>query len=112
MARRKIEINFDKLEKLAKEGLTFAEISTCLSVGRSTLYEHAKTNPDILDTIRRGRASLVRECVGIVLEAARAGNWKAAATLLQRYSDAFTGSISDQERSVKQDFNLFSNDIY
>ena len=107
MSRAKIEIDYGKLEDLAKEGLTVDEIAACLNVGRWRLYEHAKANPDILDTIRRGRASLGRECVGIVLEAARAGNWKAAATLLQKYSDAFTGSFADQEREIKHGLNLW-----
>lgn len=107
MSRQKTEIDLNKMEELAQAGLSVLEIAANLNIGRSTFYEKAKSNPDILDTIRRGRASLVKECIGIMLGAARAGDWKAAAALLQRYGDAFTGSLAEEERDIKIGISLW-----
>lgn len=46
--------------------------------------------------------------MGIMLTAARAGDWKAAAALLQKYGDAFTGNITDQERDINGGISLWS----
>ncbi len=92
MSRQKCSIDREAVRRLAEEGLSLREIAASLGIARSTFYAAMKSDLDISDTIRGGRATLVKECVGIVLKAARSGEkdcYKAAVVLLEKYSDTF-----------------------
>ena len=51
-----VEIDLDKVEQLAAQGLTNAQISDCLGIGERTLYRHKSESAELADAIKRGRA--------------------------------------------------------
>lgn len=68
------EINPDKVEALAAQGLTMDQIASCLGVGRSTLYERMGTEADVMDAIKRGRAKGVATVSNALFQSAKGGN--------------------------------------
>jgi hypothetical protein len=50
------DIDVQRLERLAKIHCTMDEIAYALGVGRSTLFEHVRRNPETAEALERGRA--------------------------------------------------------
>lgn len=69
-----VDIDFEKVEELAGNGLTIKEIADCIGVARSTIYEHKKKNPDISDAIKRGRSKGLETVTNALFENAKTGN--------------------------------------
>lgn len=55
MPRQKIEIDLQKVEDLAAQGLTFEQIATCLGTTDRTLLNRRKESSEVSEAIKRGR---------------------------------------------------------
>lgn len=53
----RIEIDLDKVEALAGQGLTNSEICLCLGISEKTLYNRKQESTAFTDAIKRGKAS-------------------------------------------------------
>ena len=69
-----VEIDSQKVEALAAQGLTMKQIALSLGIARSTLYENGKKNPDISDAIKKGRAKGLATISNALFQAAEGGN--------------------------------------
>jgi DNA invertase Pin-like site-specific DNA recombinase len=74
MGRKPIDIDIEKVERLAGQGLTYDEIALSLGINRSTLYERKRQNQEFSDAIKRGRARGAVEVTNALLEQCRQGN--------------------------------------
>ena len=68
------EIDANKVETLAAQGLTMKQIASCLGVGRSTLYNRMKDDVDVLDAIKAGRAKGIATITNALFQSAKGGN--------------------------------------
>jgi hypothetical protein len=66
MARPKIEIDISKIEKLAAQGLTQAEICLCVGIGETTLYERKRESAVFEEAIKRGRAKAASQIANVL----------------------------------------------
>lgn len=55
MPRQKIEIDLQKVEDLAAQGLTFEQIAICLGTTDRTLFNRRKESSEVSEAIKRGR---------------------------------------------------------
>lgn len=69
-----VEIDIEKLEALAGQGLTVKQIADCLGIARCTIYDHKKKNPDISDALKRGRAKGLATVTNALFTSANGGN--------------------------------------
>ena len=69
-----VEIDPNKVESLASQGLTAKQIAHCLGIGRTTLYNHKNKNVNIRDAIKRGRAKGLSDVSNALFECATDGN--------------------------------------
>ena len=69
-----VEINCEQVETLAGQGLTTKQIADCIGIGRTTLYEHRKKDPNIEDAIKRGRSKGVQQVTNALFSSAMTGN--------------------------------------
>jgi hypothetical protein len=69
-----IEIDPDKVETLASQGLTMDQISSCLGCCTATLYNKMGSEVEVLDAIKRGRAKGVATIANALFETGKAGN--------------------------------------
>ena len=51
-----VEIDYERVETLAGQGLSKKEIARCIGIGRSTLYAKQKEDQDFMDALKRGKA--------------------------------------------------------
>ena len=68
------EIDANKVETLAAQGLTMQQIADCLAVGRSTLYDRMRDDPDVSDAIKRGRSKGIATITNALFQSAKGGN--------------------------------------
>ena len=54
--RQKTQIDLEKVEQLAAQGLTEEQICHCLGFTARTLYTHKRENSEISEAIKRGRS--------------------------------------------------------
>lgn len=69
-----VEIDPNKVEQLAAQGLTVRQIAHCCDVGRSTLHRKMKENGDIRDAIKRGRSKGIGVVTNALFQNAKGGN--------------------------------------
>jgi hypothetical protein len=69
-----IDVDYDRVESLAGQGLSKSEIAYCLGIGVSTLYEKQKKNPDFMDAIKRGKAKGLETVTNALMSNAQDGN--------------------------------------
>lgn len=55
MPREKIELDLQKVEDLAAQGLTFEQIATCLGISDKTIYRRKGESSEVSEAIKRGR---------------------------------------------------------
>jgi len=68
------EVDYKKVESLAAQGLTKEQIARCLGIGRSTLFDKQKKDPDFLDAIKRGQAKGIGTITNALFQSAKNGN--------------------------------------
>ncbi len=74
MARPKIELDISRVEELAAQGLSQAEICLCIGISESTLYRR-KTDMEVLtEAIKRGKAKAASEIANTLYRLARGGD--------------------------------------
>lgn len=66
MARPKIEIDISRVEELAAQGLTQAEICLCLGISEGTLYSRKRDNEVFEAAIKSGRAKAASEVANVL----------------------------------------------
>jgi transposase len=71
MGRPKIELDISRVEGLAAQGLTQAEICLCLGISESTLYGRKRENEDFTEAIKKGKAKAASEISNVLYEMAR-----------------------------------------
>ena len=74
MANTPVEIDPDKVEMFAAQGLTIGQIADCLDIGRSTLYSHMGGKAELKDAVKRGRAKGVGTVTNSLFQSAKGGN--------------------------------------
>ena len=69
-----VSIHPEDIERLAAQGLSTKQIAHCLGIARSTLYRRRKTDCDISDALKRGRANGLAVVANALFESAVGGN--------------------------------------
>lgn len=74
VTKPKIEIDLDKVEALAANGLTQQQIADSLGISESTLYERKRENTDFAEAIKRGRAKGIAVVTNALMKKVKEGN--------------------------------------
>jgi imidazolonepropionase-like amidohydrolase len=74
MGRPKIAIDISRVEELAAQGLTLAEICLVLGISERTLYDHKRESAVLADAIKSGRAKAASEISNVLYQMARKGD--------------------------------------
>ena len=74
MARRRIEIDLERVEELAGHGLTLEQIALDLGISVRTLHNRKRDFADFAQAIKKGRARGVVAVANKLWEAVEAGN--------------------------------------
>ena len=74
LGRPAITFNLEELEALARRGLSYEQIAQSLGINFKTLASHRKKNPEIQNTIDKGRAVGVAAVSNALYESAVSGN--------------------------------------
>lgn len=74
MARPRIEIDITRIEELAGQGLTRAEICAMLGISESTLYGRQRDNEVFLEAIKSGKAKAASIVSNKLFEMASGGD--------------------------------------
>lgn len=74
MARPRIEIDISKIEELAAQGLSQAEICLVIGIGETTLYERKRESEVFAEAIKRGKAKAASEISNRLYQMARGGD--------------------------------------
>ena len=69
-----IDVDINKVESLAAQGLSKKEIAYCLDIGESTLYERQKKDPEFLEAIKKGRAKGLGTITNALFTSGKGGN--------------------------------------
>ena len=69
-----IDVDYQKVESLAAQGLTKKQIAYSLGIGESTLYEKQKTNPEFLEAIKKGQAKGIGTITNALFQSGKGGN--------------------------------------
>lgn len=74
MARPRIEINISRVEELAAQGLSQAEICLCLGISEDTLSRRKADSAAIADAIKSGKAKAASEVANRLYLMAKGGD--------------------------------------
>jgi hypothetical protein len=74
MARPRIEIDISRVEELAAQGLTQAEICLVLGISENTLYRRKLDLAVLADAIKSGKAKAASEISNVLYQMARGGD--------------------------------------
>lgn len=74
MARPRIELDISRIEELAAQGLTQAEICLCLGISEKTLERRKVDMSVVADAIKSGRAKAASEISNTLYRMARGGD--------------------------------------
>lgn len=66
MAGKKIPIDISRVEELAAQGLSQAEICLCLGISEDTLTRRKQDAADVADAINRGKAKAASEIANVL----------------------------------------------
>lgn len=69
-----VDVDYDRIELLAGQGLSKKQIAYCIGIGESTLYEKQKTDPDFLEAIKKGKATGLNTITNALYESGKGGN--------------------------------------
>lgn len=68
------EVDPNKVETFAAQGLTVEQIASCIGISRSTLYERMGSESDVSDAIKRGRAKGIATISNALFQSGKGGN--------------------------------------
>src|SRR4051812_47236813 len=74
MARPRIELDILRIEELAAQGLTQAEICLVIGISESLLYKSKAENTVLGDAIKRGKAKAASEISNTLYRMAQSGD--------------------------------------
>jgi len=74
ITKPKIQIDLNKVESLAANGLTQEQIACALGISESTLTKRKKENTDFTDAIKRGKAKGIALVTNKLMESIKGGN--------------------------------------
>ena len=69
-----VEIDLNKIEELASQGMTHDQIAYSLGIGSSTLYTQKAKNEEIKEAIKRGQAKGIQQITNALFQNAKEGN--------------------------------------
>lgn len=72
--RPRIEIDVSRVEELAAQGLTQAEICAVLGISESTLYARKRESEVFADAVKSGKAKAASEIANVLYNMAKAGD--------------------------------------
>ncbi|MDP6769070.1 MAG: hypothetical protein QF704_00055 [Anaerolineales bacterium] len=78
MGRKKLEIDYLEVERLAGIGLSNAEIADAMGFAEATLYRKKKDNESFESALKKGKAKASADIANVVYEMAMAKNLPAA----------------------------------
>ena len=68
------EVDPNKVETFAAQGLTMDQIASCIGVSTSTLYNRMGSEVEVLEAIKRGRAKGIATVSNALFQSAKGGN--------------------------------------
>ena len=71
---KELDFDLNEIEAYAAQGLTIKQIADCIDVGRSTFYDHMEKDPDIRDSVKRGRSKGIGTITNSLFNSAKGGN--------------------------------------
>jgi transcriptional regulator with XRE-family HTH domain len=74
MARPRIELDISRVEELAAQGLTQAEICLCLGISENTLLRRKNESEVVADAIKSGKAKAASEIANVLYRMACSGD--------------------------------------
>lgn len=74
MAGKKIPIDISRVEELAAQGLSQAEICLCLGISEDTLTRRKADSADVAEAIKRGKAKAASEIANRLYQMAKGGD--------------------------------------
>ena len=78
MGRKKLQIDYSQVERLAGIGLSNSEIADAMGFAEATLYRKKKDNESFESALKKGRAKAGADVANVVYEMAMAKNLSAA----------------------------------
>lgn len=70
----RLHIDISRIEELAAQGLSQAEICLCLGISESTLYNRKRECEEFEDAIKRGKAKAASEIANRLYQMAKGGD--------------------------------------
>ena len=70
----KIELDIEKIEQLAAQGLTHEQIALSLGIAQSTLYKYKAADEELAEAIKRGQSKGIEVVTNALFENAKNGN--------------------------------------
>lgn len=102
----KIEIDISRVEELAAQGLSQAEICLVLGISESTLYRRKHDLEELTETIKRGRAKAASEISNKLYMMAKGGDLGA----IIWYEKTRRGLSDKMQQSINVDVSKLSDD--
>ena len=104
--RPRIEIDIARVEELAGQGLTQAEICLCLGIGETTLYARKKESEVFEEAIKRGKAAAASEISNVLFQMAKSGDLGA----IVWYEKTRRGLSDKVQQQINVDVSKLSDD--
>jgi len=99
---RKIELDLSKVESLAAQGLTEAQIADALGVSRATVTRNKRDNDAFDAAIKRGKAKGIAVVTSKLMEQVKGGNVTAMIFFLKTRGGWSERQDADLEREAKK----------
>lgn len=77
ITKPKIQIDLNKVESLAANGLTQEQIAAALGISESTLHKRKQENTELTAAIKRGKAKGIALVTNKLMESIKGGNMTA-----------------------------------
>ena len=74
ITKPKIQIDLNKVESLAANGLTQEQIASALGISETTLHQRKRDNTDFAAAIKRGKAKGIALVTNKLMESIKGGN--------------------------------------
>ena len=74
ITKPKIQIDLNKVESLAANGLTQEQIAAALGISESLLYQQKRENEEFAEAIKRGKAKGIALVTNKLMESIKNGN--------------------------------------